>query len=82
MVAVDVTGLGSWGRVSGDEVRMRESPSGRAAVLDNLPDEAPVRFLGGAGQWYRVLLTDGRSGFIHSEFAELPEPDGTRLTSQ
>jgi hypothetical protein len=67
-VAVDLVVVGGWGQISEDEVRLRRTASRGGAVLGHLPEATPLRVLGGAGEWYRVLLADGRWGYVSHEF--------------
>jgi peptidoglycan LD-endopeptidase LytH len=75
---VDAEMLGRWARTSGDRVRLRSSPSLAGAILAELTAATPVFVLGGVPDWHRVLLPDGTTGFMSSEFTRLeavqPEP--------
>ncbi len=81
-VAVDLGGLGTDGRVSEEGVRLRRGPSTRGSILGELGTDTSFRVLGGAGEWYRVALNGGESGFLHSRYAVLATPGGTRPSNQ
>lgn len=76
-VSVDTGILGMEGGVNGNGAELRRSPSTRGAVLAELPLEASIRFLAGAAGWYRVLLPDGRTGYVQGSMAQVPEPNGS-----
>jgi len=81
-VTVALDALGEEGRVRGDGVRLRRSPSARGAVLAELGDDVPLRILAGAGEWYRVLLPSGESGYVAAESSVVATPNGTRPSNQ
>lgn len=63
---VDPAVLGRWSRTT-DYVRLRASPSFGAQVVAELQAATPIFVLGGVSEWRRVLLEDGRSGFVAAE---------------
>lgn len=69
-VEVDLTELGEWVRVVRDGIRLRERPSLRAHILAELSRDKALRVYGGVGDWYRVRLPDGTSGFVLSRLTE------------
>jgi peptidoglycan LD-endopeptidase LytH len=71
---VDVDLIGRWVRTSTERVRLRSSPSLAGAVLAELSPATPLFVLGGVAEWHRVLLPDGRSGFVA---AQLTRTDDT-----
>jgi hypothetical protein len=74
-VEVALDGLGRWARVGKEAIDLRDRPAGDARVLMDLPSHTAVRVLGGVGQWYRVRLPDGGSGFVAGRLTEeLGEP--------
>jgi murein DD-endopeptidase MepM/ murein hydrolase activator NlpD len=75
----DVALLGELARVSGNLARLRELPSTRSQVVAELPRHTPVRMLAGAGEWLRVMLPDGTSGFLA---ARLTEPADQPIRSE
>jgi murein DD-endopeptidase MepM/ murein hydrolase activator NlpD len=62
--------LGTWTRTVDDGIRLREGPFQRAGVLEALPIHTALRVIGAAGSWYRVILPDGRTGFVASRLTE------------
>lgn len=56
--------LGSRAETRGSAVRLRAGPATQAAIVAELPDGTPLRITGVMGDWRRVALEDGRSGFI------------------
>jgi murein DD-endopeptidase MepM/ murein hydrolase activator NlpD len=77
-IAVNLGGLGEEGTVMEEGVRFRRSPSTRGTILNELPAEASFRILGGSGEWYRVVLPGGESGFINARYASVATPNGTQ----
>lgn len=69
-VEVALEGLGLWARVRGDDIHLRDGPSGRAHVLADLPRHTALRVTGGIGSWYRVRLPDGTGGFVAGDLTE------------
>lgn len=63
-VAVDPAMLGRWVRPTADRVRLRSSPHLAGAIITELNAATPLFVLGGIGEWHRVVLTDGTTGFI------------------
>jgi murein DD-endopeptidase MepM/ murein hydrolase activator NlpD len=63
-MTVDLTALGGWGRVEEEGIRLRSAPSQRGDVLRELDRFTAFRVLGGAGDWYRIRLPDGRTGYL------------------
>ena len=66
----DLGRLGEWVRMENPGIRLRESPSSRARVLEELADATALRVLGAAGDWYRVRLPDGRVGYVAARLTE------------
>ncbi len=65
----DTTILGGWARAASG-VRLRDAPGTDGTVLGELARNTPVRVLGATGDWYRVRLPDGRTGFVTARLAE------------
>jgi murein DD-endopeptidase MepM/ murein hydrolase activator NlpD len=62
--------LGEWSHVSGSGVRLRSSPSLAGAVIAELAPATPLLILGDSGEWQRVVLEDGRTGFIAARYTD------------
>jgi hypothetical protein len=77
VVEVDLGALGREATVAEAGVRLRSAPSLNGDILAELPADAAFRILAGAGEWYRVVLADGRSGFINERAVAFPDPNGT-----
>lgn len=76
-VRVAVSELGRWARTRGDRISLRDRPSAGGHVLAELPGHTALRLLGGAGEWYRVRLPDGASGWVAGRLTEdMGEPIG------
>jgi peptidoglycan LD-endopeptidase LytH len=65
--------FGDWVRVAVEGSRFRESPGTRAAILDELSLATPLHVVAGSGDWLRVRLPDGRSGFVAARLIERAE---------
>ncbi|QNF33116.1 M23 family metallopeptidase [Adhaeribacter swui] len=61
---VNTTSLGQWARISKKEVNVRLSPDKNGSLLTTLNKNTAVQIVGGSGNWYRVLLPTGQSGYI------------------
>jgi hypothetical protein len=69
-VQVELSELGKWVRITGEEIYLRDLPSRRSEVLAELPANTAVRVLGGVGTWFRVRLPDGSAGFLAARLTE------------
>jgi murein DD-endopeptidase MepM/ murein hydrolase activator NlpD len=56
--------LGRRVRLESDRVRLRSSPSEAAPVLEQLAAGTDLLVLGYLNGWTRVVLSDGRAGFV------------------
>ncbi len=65
--------LGQWLRVRG-RTNLRQAPTTRSLVVQQLPPQTPVRAWAIAEQWYRVALPDGTAGFVFGPLLELATP--------
>jgi murein DD-endopeptidase MepM/ murein hydrolase activator NlpD len=79
-LAVDVGVLGGWVRATDEGVNVRAAPSLGAEVDEELERFAPLRVLGGSGEWYRVVLPDARTGWVAARAVEpVDQPIGRAL---
>jgi peptidoglycan LD-endopeptidase LytH len=60
--------LGRWARVAASRVRLRSSPSVAGAIVAELGTETPLLVIGGVADWHRVILPDGTTGFVSTQF--------------
>ncbi len=60
---------------------LRVEPSASAERLTTLPRGTRLRVLGQSGDWLRVVLPDGRTGFIFSELVESRTPKARRVAT-
>lgn len=81
-VSLDIAALGESVTVGGSGAFLRRSPSGGGTLLAELDGGSSVRILAGANGWYRVLMPDGRSGFVESRQMAYATPYGTRPSNQ
>jgi hypothetical protein len=65
-VAIDGRSLGFMTRVTGDRVRLRRSPTTAGSIIMELSSAVPLLVIGDTGDWQRVVLPDGTSGFVAS----------------
>ena len=74
-LTVDLEQLGDWVRLESDGIRLRSAPGSGAPVLRELGQHTPLRVLGGSGDFFRVRLPDGASGYVAARLTEsLGEP--------
>jgi murein DD-endopeptidase MepM/ murein hydrolase activator NlpD/SH3-like domain-containing protein len=69
-LSVDLGQLGQWVRLVNDGIRLRAAPGGRAPVMRELDRYTPLRVLGGSGDYFRVRLPDGGSGYVAARLTE------------
>jgi hypothetical protein len=67
----DLSALGEMARVTEEGARLFRSTSSGGAVLAEVPPLTPIRVVGAAGGWYRVLLPDGGTGYADPRFVEI-----------
>lgn len=67
---VDGRSLGTLARVNSDGVRLRRSPSHAGAVIGELSTGTQLRVIGATGEWQRVMLPDGTSGFVAARMVD------------
>jgi peptidoglycan LD-endopeptidase LytH len=78
-VDVDPAMLGRWARPTAERVRLRSSPHMAGAVITELSSSTSLLVLGGIGEWHRVILADGTTGFVA---ARLTAPDDSAYGGQ
>lgn len=69
-LTADTARLGEWARTAIADAVVRTSPDRRGAGIATLPEHTPVLVLAAYGDWYRVRLPDGVSGFVSARQAE------------
>ena len=72
-LTVDAALLGDWVRLSSDGIRLRAAPGTRSPILRELGRHTPLRVLGGSGEYFRVRLPDGGSGYVAARLTETVE---------
>jgi hypothetical protein len=70
---VDPSAYGAWMRTENEGIRLRSGPSRRSSTLAELPEGAPLRVVGGSGEWYRVEGPEGEVGYIAARLVESAE---------
>lgn len=70
---IDGRWLGTVTRVSAGRVRLRRSPSAAGSIIAELAPGVPLLVLGDTGEWQRVVLPDGTSGFVAGWLTEAPQ---------
>ena len=73
-VEVDSTLLGNWVRPQRDGLRLRQGPSRRRPVLGELESSIPLRIVGAAGDYLKVQLPDGLTGYAAMRLVT-PDPE-------
>jgi hypothetical protein len=76
-VAIHGRSLGAVTRANGDGVRLRRSPSPAGSVITELSPATPLLVVGDTGDWQRVVLPDGTTGFVAAHMTE-PAYAGSR----
>ncbi|GEO03469.1 hypothetical protein AAE02nite_11330 [Adhaeribacter aerolatus] len=56
--------LGKWGRTAKNNSTLRLTPSAKATAVTTLPKNTALQITGGAGNWYRVQLPSGLTGYL------------------
>ncbi len=63
-IGADTSRLGSVAAIATPRTVLRYGPSGAADTVEALARETRVYLMGAQGQWLRVQLTDGRTGYV------------------
>lgn len=69
-LVADTGRLGRWVRPSVARATLRTAPSMSADTVSILERQAAMRVLSAAGEWYRVRLPDGLTGFVSARVTE------------
>jgi peptidoglycan LD-endopeptidase LytH len=72
-LVADTTRLGRWIRPSVARATLRRAPSTTADTIGQLGPHSAMRVLSAAGEWYRVRMPDGATGFISARLTEPAE---------
>ncbi len=70
-VKADLANLGQWHRVSAKKALLKASPGGKPSGLPEAGRQTPLRVLGGTGDWYRVALPNGTTGYLPARQVEI-----------
>jgi murein DD-endopeptidase MepM/ murein hydrolase activator NlpD/SH3-like domain-containing protein len=71
---IDTLLVGGLARITRMAVRLRLAPDEASAVLAQLERSTALRVMGGTAGWYRIVLPDGRTGFVSTALMEAPDP--------
>jgi murein DD-endopeptidase MepM/ murein hydrolase activator NlpD/SH3-like domain-containing protein len=81
-LTADLGQLGAWVRLRNDGIRLRAAPGRRAPIVRELGEHTPVRVLGGSGEYFRVRLPHGESGYVAARLTESArEPLASRVAT-
>jgi uncharacterized protein YgiM (DUF1202 family) len=69
------------GKITGDDVRMRDEPSIDGSVLADDDNGTIVKIIGINNGWYKTV-NDGVTGYIRSDFVTIIEDELTNPTSE
>ena len=69
-LVADTSRLGRWIRPSVARATLRTAPSMTADTVTILERQAAMRVLSASGDWYRVRLPDGATGFVSARLTE------------
>lgn len=64
------------GKVTGDDVNVREDPQIDAGSITQLAKGTEVKILDRAGKWYKISFGDGSQGWVFNDFISLKSVDG------
>lgn len=67
----DVTTLNTTGIVTASQLNMRTGPSTSYSVIHVLWKGNTVKVIGQSGSWYKIQLSDGRTGWVNSAYLQL-----------
>ena len=69
-LVADTSRLGKWIRPAGDRARLLAGPTPASDTISALGRHTAMRVLSAYGEYYRVRLPDGVTGFVSSRFTE------------
>lgn len=69
-LVADTARVGTWARTPRDGIVLRQDPDGASLTIRELELHTPVRVVAAAGEWYRVRLPDGSSGYVTARLTE------------
>lgn len=72
-IVADTTRLGRWIRPSVARATLRRAPSIAADTVGPLGPHSAMLVVSAAGEWYRVRMPDGATGFVSARLTELAE---------
>jgi peptidoglycan LD-endopeptidase LytH len=79
-LSADLALLGDWVRLQDEGARLRAAPENDAPVVRELEQFTPVRVLAGSGEYFKVRLPDGNSGYVAARLTEsVQEPFTSRV---
>jgi murein DD-endopeptidase MepM/ murein hydrolase activator NlpD len=79
-LVADTALIGTWARTPRVGIVLHQDPDGDAATVRALALHTPVRVLAAVGEWYRVRLPDGSTGYVTARFTE-PAARSVRITT-
>ena len=74
----DASALGHRLHLAGENISLRSSPSLSGRVVAEVSGLTPILVLGVVGDWHRVALEDGRTGFVSARFSAPSQRGGER----
>jgi murein DD-endopeptidase MepM/ murein hydrolase activator NlpD len=72
-ITADLEMLGQWTRSNSQSTSLKSMPSSRSQDLIRLEKFSAMKVLAAAGDMYRVLLPDGRTGYVPARRVELAQ---------
>jgi peptidoglycan LD-endopeptidase LytH len=72
-LVADTARLGEWVRITRSNTSLLQSPATNADRRTGLAEHTAMRVVGAAGEWYRVLLPDGVTGWVRAGRTESAE---------
>ena len=69
-VTADLTLLGDRVVPANDGIRLRAAPGRRGSIMQELNRTTALRVTGAAGEWFRVQLPDGTTGYVAARLME------------